>query len=313
MLGRSMRRSFAVALLAGAVCACAAGSAIADDTRPITIRSGGNITARSLGAITFDSGLGVRVTCTLELTGTLVGGTIDAALAVQLGSVTRATASGCSGGSVTLLAEASNPWGLYVHDVVGTHPEAITGLSVWLTVRALASAAFTSCLYDGKIGGVLSFASRGSSTYTTGLLTLTTEREYLTITRLGGLLPCPAEPTISGSFALTTQTVAAAPPMTRALKAENAGIAFTGTATHRYTFRNTSGENVGPLNPARLQYVDNGFSIVDDRCRDATLSVNATCDVEVRFTAPGAEPLVDILEIADGGGRFGSTWVRALP
>jgi hypothetical protein len=305
------------------VCALASAAA-ADSTAPVVIRPGGNITSN--GSVTFESEIGVRIVCNVSLSGTFASGTIEATLPEPIGSVSRASATGCSGGTVTPLAEARAPWGIYVNQALGTLPEAVTGMSVRLSPVLLLGSleGFVACLFTSTLGGLLELrlVERTRSTYRTGSIRLLTEEQQTvqsSIVRLSGIFGCPTRPTAAGSLSLTAQEFTAQPPAVLPLTAENTGIQFTGAASHTYYFRNTSGANVGPMGAATLTLpLNQGFSIPaeNDRCRGITLTTSGAtqrCEVIVVYNGVGALPRMNHVYIRTNVGvtNAGAFWVAA--
>jgi hypothetical protein len=309
-----MLRRMAWSAVAVALGALALSPLTARAVESLTFRPAGNITMRSLSGVIFSSEIG-RVQCNTTLSGTFTSSSIEAAEGAYLGAVSRSEVSGCTGGTLTLLAEASAPWRFYVETTQGTLPN-MTSITFWVPITILERIeGIGSCLYKGRISARLAttLVEGSRERLTTGLFTLLESgQSYSAITTLSGF--CPTTARVTGSLSLTAQEVILQQNPPDQFTAENNAILFTGTGTHQYRFRNTGA--LITLGPSRLLHEiaglpSAGFTIIGDGCNNAVVANGGICTVEVRFTAPGDETKVDRLFIEQGGQPKGRTVLRA--
>jgi hypothetical protein len=193
---------FSKLLLAMAVSAVAltafASTAAADS---VSIAPGGDITAASDGRLTLDTDL-VDIECDVILRGSLSTGRIAKVEGLLLGNVTAVTINNCP--ALVSASVDGLPWKLRYVRILGTLPNAVTGL-----VIALLGATFTvnapivgSCSYSGNPEATIQAA--GSNPYTAG--TISSDQTPLRLSR-GGFL-CPSPGRLIGDFTLSPdQTV----------------------------------------------------------------------------------------------------------
>lgn len=134
-----------LAILGGAASAAMANS--------MNFYPGESIGTRSVGSIRFENGLGAGVRCSLSLSGSMTSGLLATTEGTTYGTISRAEATSCSGGTVRPLIEARSPWSLTYKAILGTWPNP-TGLELYLSsVRLLIEEPFVgSCLYEARLG-----------------------------------------------------------------------------------------------------------------------------------------------------------------
>jgi hypothetical protein len=324
MLGRWYVAALAVSLALVIACLLAGSASAAeptDTTHPVEFRPGGSITSR--GTLTYNVGA-ARITCNVSLSGSFTSGTMEFMLGEALGSASSVSAESCRGGTVTLQAEARAPWHIWVHEPLGTLPEAVTGSTIWFTPATMLVRAesISSCRYPAaRIGGLLGmrFVEGSRWTYRSGSITMSTsEDEWGEPVKLEGVFECPTEPTVSGTLSLTTEEMTAQNPLGFNFSPSNHRIVYTTSGSHRITFTNRTMGAIGPLSPSVIVYSPSrGFSITPmrDLCNGATPAmITGTCDVEVTYNAAtAAEPWTNLLQIKLGMSVEGFTWVMARP
>jgi len=187
-------RSILLAVCASALVLVAAAPAAATVTLGLTA---GEDAMTSTEAVSFTAGE-VTVRCAVTLTGSFNEAIVQES-GEAVGSVTRATTSGCTGGERPAVTFLSTPWSLVYRSFTGTQPERVTAILASLTGFAvnIASGA-SSCLYRGEVG--LSFALSGSEPYPVG--TISTLANSLTLVSGAG---CARTASIRGSFRLSRE------------------------------------------------------------------------------------------------------------
>lgn len=195
-----MLRSIRHALLAAvALVALAVGcsTAVAGEFQ---FSPGGTITGTSLGPVTF-SGSGITITCPLTLRGTVTSARVPKVAGTSYGEVTSVSIGRCSGGTAAVLGL---PWPVVYNAILGTLPNAVTGVS--LTVNRtgfLLNAIGIECLYGGSITTLL--AVTGTNPYTTGLYEIPAGSSAPFVR---GSFFCPRTGSMTGTFGISpTQTV----------------------------------------------------------------------------------------------------------
>jgi hypothetical protein len=171
-----------------AVCAPTANGAT------IEFSPGGSITAVSLGQITFSSST-LLVRCNFTLPGTLAT-SATASAGTQFGAITRAEFGPCEG---AMRSVNNLPAELLYSRLVAEGLE--FSINRWnITHSGYIFGIIVSCTYEGSLPALLTItASR------TGSITLL--RNQLTKVAEGSSPPCASTGTLSGTFALTQQTV----------------------------------------------------------------------------------------------------------
>ena len=185
----------AIAALAVVAGALGAGSAAAAEFQ---FSPGGTITGTSLGPVTFSGG-GINITCNLTIRGTVTSARVVKVAGTSYGAINSVSISRCSGGTA---AVSGLPWPVVYNAILGSLPNAVTGVSLTLQ-RARFSATFgVTCEYGGDVTSLL--AVTGTNPYTTTLYAVPSTSVPLVS---GGFL-CPRSGSMSGTFALSpTQTV----------------------------------------------------------------------------------------------------------
>ncbi|HMJ02999.1 MAG TPA: hypothetical protein VK506_08650 [Conexibacter sp.] len=207
---------YKVRLLAAQAAAFAVLAVVASSAGAVTteVDPAGRISAPSSGTVRFE-GAGISVQCNLTLTGSLAA-SFTLAPGAHVGSITAASISGCSGGSVT--AVLGLPWALDHTDVLpgdhhdfedrgndrrdftDLHRDNLTGVLFDLDGAAFnLNSLGLNCLYRGDLGTLLTLVDTGTNTYRTGAIaTLATSIPLAS----GGFL-CPRSGTVSGTFSLS--------------------------------------------------------------------------------------------------------------
>lgn len=172
------------------------------------IRNGGNISAPSLGKITFGNG-SPTIQCSLTLNGTLATSATISANS-QLGAISEVSISACSGGSVEETLNKS--WELVIKSIPSGLPDSARELG--LSLRRVAFeletfGGFVNCLYaeEGRriAGAILALTDTGTNTYTSGLLRVD---ETIQLRKFRGTFGCPDEGFFRGTFRLnSTQSI----------------------------------------------------------------------------------------------------------
>jgi hypothetical protein len=178
-------------LLALCVCACALalGAAAAVATVKEYISSPHSFSATSREPVTFSAGE-IVVRCNVSMSGSFRSA-IGTRSGEAAGSVTRASASGCTGGeNVTFL---SLPWSMTYSSFTGTQPERMTGFLTLVNGASVSVRSLISCLYRGELG--VRFALSGTDPYEVG--TISTLTNSLPLSSGFG---CPTSGTMTGSF-----------------------------------------------------------------------------------------------------------------
>jgi len=283
----------------------------------VEFRPAGRISARTTRALRIRTSLG-EVSCNVTLSGSFFSGSLEVTPGNVIGKVTRAETAGCSGGRMTPLVEERAPWGIYMENILGTLPGGMTGMRLWLAPMALLYEAtgFFSCLENIRVPLLLTttVVERATDRYRTEALTVQESgQRYELVRNLG--FACPTGQAATGTFSLEAQEVRAIQRAADILTAENNNIVFTGTSTHVYRFRNDTNNPSGILRGARIfsevLFFNQGFSKVSETCNEIILTEGTSCSVEVRYTAPGAEPRLDVLYVRDEMGIVGRTPIRA--
>lgn len=193
---RMVKALLAVAMAFTALVALS-GSAAAQSG---SINPGGNITSASLGKLTFDGGI-AQIQCNVEMRGALRTGVIPKLAGTNIGQVTGVTISNCTGGSV-IRVDLDLPWQLTYSSISGTLPNAVTGLLFYVNnasfLLSISLLGTNNCLYRGRIGA--SIAAIGSNPYTSGLISVLSGDQNMSVTTLNGICP---NGTLRGSFNLT--------------------------------------------------------------------------------------------------------------
>jgi hypothetical protein len=201
-----MRAILRIRLLATAVAVVLALCAVAAAASEYYgVRPAGEVTATTLGALTFSGG-GVTVRCNVTLRGSLDDGRLDAIVGTPIGAMTGASIAGCTSGAIT--AVLGLPWSIGYQGFTGTLP-LVTGFRLSLDrVALLFNVLGFECLYSGTLGGLLGVT--GSGPYSTGLLTIEAGR---TLARVAGSELCPTSGTVTATFSLTPQQTVRARPI----------------------------------------------------------------------------------------------------
>lgn len=195
-----MLRSIKLAMLAAvALVALAAGSGTAA-AGEFQFSPGGTITGASLGAVTF-SGSGITITCNLTIRGTVTSARVPKVSGTSYGEITSVSVGRCSGGTASVLGL---PWPVVYNSILGTLPEAVTGVSLTLQRTGfLMNAIGLECLYGGSITSLL--AVTGRNPYTTGLYAIPAGSSAPFVR---GSAFCPRTGSMTGTFGISpTQTV----------------------------------------------------------------------------------------------------------
>ncbi|HEU4703412.1 MAG TPA: hypothetical protein VFS37_13095 [Conexibacter sp.] len=183
-----------LALVAMAITAVAAGSAAAAEFQ---FSPGGTITGTSLGAVAFSGG-GITISCPLTLSGTVTSARVPKVSGTSYGEITSVTIGRCSGGSASVL---SLPWPVTYNAILGSLPNAVTGVSLTATRLGFQLTALgISCLYGGSVATLL--AVTGTNPYTTGLYAVPAGSSAPFVS---GSFLCPRTGTMTGTFGITPQ------------------------------------------------------------------------------------------------------------
>jgi hypothetical protein len=195
-----MSRRFSLATAAAiAVLALAVGAtgALAGEFQ---FSPGGAITGASLGAVTF-SGSGISISCNLTLRGTVTSARVPKVVGTSYGEITSVSIGRCSGGTAAVLGL---PWPVVYDAILGTLPEAVTGVSLTVQRTGFLLTTFgLECLYGGSLTSLL--AVTGRNPYTSGLYAVPPGSSAPLVR---GSFLCPSTGSMSGTFGITpTQTV----------------------------------------------------------------------------------------------------------
>jgi hypothetical protein len=152
------------------------------------------------GTLTFsDAGGLINITCPYTFDATLDAGPVALSAGSQLGTVDVVSIGSCTGGSAVALVD--DPWPIQVAAVLGTQPNALTGLLVDVVgfsweINVSIFGIPMRCLYLGTLGAL--FNVTGTNPYATGS-TLTTLGNA--ISKLGGSSTCPSSARFNGTLA----------------------------------------------------------------------------------------------------------------
>jgi hypothetical protein len=143
----------------------------------------------------------------LTLSGSLTSGLLAATEGTRYGTLTRAEASGCSGGRVTALIEARAPWSLTYKSILGTLPNP-TGLKLYINSANLLAeiSGVASCLYEARLAWLIPLESFGSLRFSLRAGRFDeADQTFRLITTLSGI--CPTRPSIRGSLAFSPEQI----------------------------------------------------------------------------------------------------------
>jgi len=158
-------------------------------------------------ALTLEGGGGaVRVTCAVTLSGSMSQNSFTIVEGTSFGSINNsASASGCSGGSLSFLSIRERPLPLTYRSFLGTLPN-LTGIRYRVgEVRLQATGALT-CLYTGNVDALMELTEIDAWTVEPGSIA------EARLTLSSGAL-CPETATLSGRLALQNMQVALRPIM----------------------------------------------------------------------------------------------------
>jgi len=198
----------------------------------VSLSPAGGITATSLGLLTF-SASGAEARCTVTLRGELNRGLIGKVAGNEIGRITAAEIVTCSQNSGRVQTE-SLPWRINYQTILGTLPNAVTGVLFVLTnngpteTRRSATSGIgfivevfgVQCLYRGPVGSLLAVTLREAeegrgrgpaARYTTGLITTGSPASLSETPLFSGGFLCPSRGALVGRFSLTTQTLTRLP------------------------------------------------------------------------------------------------------
>ena len=203
--------------------------------------SGGRIEAT--GRVTLsDEGRVVNVACNSTLAGTLATAAITASRGTTFGNLTSGSATGCTGGTVTLLGpRAERPWSMQFERIAGTLPDLLTQIefrvnSVGIELEVTIMAMRVRCLYSGTLQEL--FTVEGSPPQrTSSIVNVANAISFSS----GSRELCPRTLRMSGTLTLRpTQSIRAGPNLgwTPARPFEFGGIVVGGARTQRVTARN---------------------------------------------------------------------------
>jgi hypothetical protein len=191
-------------LLTAAVAMVAMAFAVSNASAyDVSVSPAGGITADSSSLTFSDAGGLINIVCPVTLDGTLDSGPITIAAGNPFGTIDGVTIGACRGGSAVALI--GDPWPLQINRVLGTLPNAATGLlfdvvgaSFELTVSIFGIP--VRCLYSGTAGALM--GATGSNPYTTsGTISVLGN----TVPKAGGSSVCPSSGRLNGTFNLDPQ------------------------------------------------------------------------------------------------------------
>jgi len=296
--------------------------AVASADLRITVERAGAITGASLGSLTFRSPL-ATVACNLSLTGSLERAS---GFEGYGGSLSRASVSSCTGGTVTTRTET--PWDVVYDRPLGTLQnltEARVGLyNVDLLFDVVVFGIHARCEMLGHFGTLTTLTREGES-FRTGLSTIqSTEQRWVVYRELdtSGVCPRGEEVSASGRLQINPLQQIFAIPMPMSVTNPARPIVYRASETKTLTFRNETG---GMVTVERLRLDFNSrFSIpggATNQCLTQpgetakVIAAGATCTVDVTFTNPpgGRIAWSDTLQLREGGILLGRAFVRYEP
>lgn len=157
---------------------------------------GGNITATSLGAITFETDALIDVACNIEMTGRLETVEIEKLFGSEFGTISNVVVTNCTSGARVRILNL--PWTLHYDEITGELPLA-TGLAFYLlTAQFEVTVSGVSCLYVGSPDLLLPFA--GTAPFGHGLIS---SLENNVARSLSSPRACAANVRLRGEFGLS--------------------------------------------------------------------------------------------------------------
>lgn len=194
-----------------AVIACLIGTGVllgfsnGANAQSLTLAPGGNITANSVGRVTFDGGGLFQVACNMQLRGVLLQNIVKQR-GNQFGSIGNAAINNCAdGGAVDFVLQ--QPWRLLYDSIAGVLPNNVTSVLVLLLDFAilLIFIGLVRCLYKvGANGAGFDAPLAGVNPYNLGVLTSQGTPIPLDVF----LTPlCPANIRIIGAFGVVPAQV----------------------------------------------------------------------------------------------------------
>jgi len=195
-----MLRSIKLAMLAAVALAALTAGGGAATASEFQFSPGGAITGTSLGPVTF-SGSGITITCNLTIRGTVTSARVPKVVGTSYGEITSVSVGRCSGGTAAVLGL---PWPVVYNGILGTLPNAVTGVSLTVQRTGFLLTTFgLECLYGGSLTSLL--AVTGTNPYTSGLYAIPPGSSAPFVR---GSIFCPRTGSMSGTFGITpTQTV----------------------------------------------------------------------------------------------------------
>ena len=189
-------RSWVLAVVTALAASLAPGTAIANT---ITAEPGGNITATSLGRLSFNGSGGIEINCRVTLNGT-IGSSINNARETSVGSITGGSTSECNTGSATFLLGTAWPLSLAEAAREERSPKLvnINMASAKIQVTVIGQ----TCLYEATLP--LQLAADGlDESSTTRLVRILGN----TARKVSGGIFCPATGELSGELSITRETL----------------------------------------------------------------------------------------------------------
>jgi hypothetical protein len=196
MLMSHARTRIVVGILATLVMLVAGGGSASATF--MNMEPSGAMTLNSSGNISFTTGF-FTVECEAALGGSMRAGPISISGAAA-GEITSARMGGCRGGTIREgLFRERTPWTIKAESVLGTAPEAATGLMVTIENFAFSGTiAELTCLYSGTVRVLFPLTENNYYDIGTGRIVETRLR------KVSGSALCPETGTLSGSLGFGT-------------------------------------------------------------------------------------------------------------